>query len=354
MNIKMLGIDHTKASVEYREKFSMTKSECTEFVNMLFLNKKASGCVILSTCNRMEIWVNLNEPNDDINLYDLLCTIKKIESNTYHNFFKERKGINAVNHLFRLCCGIESMILGEDQIITQVKDALFWARENKFTDSIIEVLFRNAITAAKKVKTNVKLSIATKSAADAAVDMLISNNVKIEKANCLIIGNGEMGKLAALKFKEYGANVTVTLRQYKSGEVNIPIGCDIIKYDERLSFLKNCDIIVSATSSPNFTLKYDDILKYGYKKGSYFIDLAVPRDIEFKINDIDGINVFNIDSFEIAMNDENVKNNIKSAEQILDKYINEFMRWHKAKLLFYSAGSIIGESNKMKDGLKSI
>jgi len=236
------------------------------------------GCIIISTCNRTEVWISHKE-DFDRHLGECLCQLKKLPYEQYNQFLTERTGFKAVKHLFALSCGIKSRVFGEDQIITQVKDALTLSRDNDCTDNVLEVLFRMAITAAKKVKTNVRLSNASNSVIDEAVKHLQKNKIELENKNCMVIGNGEMGKLSAMALKENGAKVTVTVRQYKSGVVDIPSKCNRINYGDRLDFIKDCEIVIIATASPNCTIKYGEMKELHFEKPLILIDLAVPRDI---------------------------------------------------------------------------
>lgn len=166
----------------------------------------------------------------------------------------EREEGEAIEHLFYLTSGLKSQILAEDQIITQVKDALSMARDVYCTDNVLEVLFRMAVTAAKRVKTEVVFSRGNSSVIHQAIQKLREAGYSLDGITCMVIGNGEMGKVAALALAEAGAHVTVTVRQYRSGIVSIPKGCDRINYGERMEFFPSCDLVVSATASPNFTL----------------------------------------------------------------------------------------------------
>ena len=171
MSIQMIGIDHTKANVDIRALFSFTKKNAAAAMERWKKIPGVLGCVILSTCNRMEIWVSAEEHWDG-SLLEELCKLKEVDPTQYEGYFVKREGKEAVDHLFHLTCGLKSMILAEDQIITQVKDALALARENYVTDNVLEVLFRKAVTAGKRVKTDVTFSRANQTAMDQAIEML--------------------------------------------------------------------------------------------------------------------------------------------------------------------------------------
>ena len=178
---------------------------------------------------------------------------------TYRGFFTERKDDEAVKHLFDLACGLDSRILGEDQIITQVKDALAMSRAAYAADNVLEILFRMAVTAAKKVKTEVILTDANQSVIHQALAVLGKEGFSAKGKKCMVIGNGAMGKLAATVLKEAGADVTVTVRQYRSGIVDVPPAAGRIDYSKRYEKMPECRYIFSATASPNTTITLEKL-----------------------------------------------------------------------------------------------
>lgn len=343
MNIQMLGIDYEKAGIDERAKFSFTKKDMENSLNLFKKQQGILGVVILSTCNRMEVWVSVNEKYKD-NLYDVLCQIKQVEPDKYYNLFQTRKGKEAVKHLFTLSAGLKSQILGEDQILTQVKEALAFSRENYCTDNVLEVLFRKAITAAKRVKTEVVLSKSNQSVIHKAVEMLQQTGLCLQNKCCMVIGNGEMGRLTGELLMEQGADVTVTVRQYHSGIVNIPLGCKRINYGERQKFLPECDFIISATSSPNCTITKEMIEHFGYKKGLILIDLAVPRDIEPSIKEMKDITMYDIDDFQGRTLDEKQKRAVAQAKDILRIYKKEFYDWYEGRDIVHTVDNIKKET----------
>ena len=279
MSISMIGIDYSRASVDIRSQFSFTRKNTVTALDHLNQEPGILGGVILSTCNRMELWASVREDFTG-SLLAFLCREKGKEPGDFARYFVERKEQEAVEHLFYLASGLKSQILAEDQIITQVKDALSLAREAYCTDNVLEVLFRTAVTGAKKVKTQVAFSRGNSSAIHQAIERLKEQGYSLPGKECMVIGNGEMGKVAAVALREAGAHVTVTVRQYRSGMVTIPPGCDRINYGDRMDFLPKCDLAVSVTASPNYTLTKDLLEQTKRTKDVILIDLAVPRDIE--------------------------------------------------------------------------
>lgn len=333
MSISMVGIDYNKASVDVRAQFSFTKKNAAAAMEKLKETPGILGCVILSTCNRMEIWASTQEEWEG-SLFEFLCEEKGKNPEEFRRYFVEREEGEAIEHLFYLTSGLKSQILAEDQIITQVKDALSMARDVYCTDNVLEVLFRMAVTAAKRVKTEVVFSRGNSSVIHQAIQKLREAGYSLDGITCMVIGNGEMGKMAALALAEAGAHVTVTVRQYRSGIVSIPKGCDRINYGERMEFFPSCDLVVSATASPNFTLTKELIqqAKKGEKQ-QILIDLAVPRDIEPSVKEIEGMTLYDIDSFKIDTNSLELQESMQKAALILKEQMEDFYCWYDGRSL---------------------
>lgn len=330
----MIGIDHSKASVDIRAKFSFTKKRAIEAMKKLKEEHGILGCIILSTCNRMEVWVSTQD-DEEISLYDFLCKEKEVEKDEYQDYFMKRENEEAARHLFYLTSGLKSQILAEDQIITQVKDALTLARDAYCTDNVLEVLFRMAVTAAKKVKTEVTFSRANTSVIHQAMERLKNQGFSFEGKTCMVIGNGEMGKVTALALKEAGADVTVTVRQYRSGVVNIPQGCKRINYGERMELLPDCDLVVSATASPNYTLTKENFEEIKLDAASVvLIDLAVPRDIDPEVGKLQNVSLYDIDSFRIDAASPKLQASMQKAGEILEDQMKEFYDWFNGRDIF--------------------
>ena len=332
MAIIMAGIDHKKASLDVRSIFSLTKRRIEEFYTYVKENTAAQGCVLLSTCNRMEVWMSLDEGNM-LSPTDILCSFVNVDTERYRVYFSELSGNDAVSRLFRIACGLESRIIGEDQIITQVREALALARSNYATDHTLEVLFRCAVTAAKRVKTETRLSSADQSVIHTALEQLESQGMDAAGKKCLVIGNGMMGKLSAQALLDRGADVTATVRQYHSGIVDISPGCHRIDYQKRFEVLPECELVVSATSSPNYTLRKVELEQLAPEHAICMIDLAVPRDIEQKAAELPWLTLYDIDSFQIDAQSECLKTNIKTAEQIISEELAAFYEWYEGKEL---------------------
>lgn len=328
MNIKMLGIDYTRSTLEYREKLAFSETRAKEILKIIKDEKGVLGVLVLSTCNRTEIWVSYEDSFND-NVDEILCNFKGVDFKEFKKYFVYRQNKDAIKHIFMLTSGLKSKILGEEQIITQVKNAFELARKCETLDTTLEILFRDAITASKKIKTQISFKNNSFSVVDSAINKIKSLGISIKGKKCLVIGNGEMGKLSASTLFKNGADVTMTLRQHHKGDVVIPVGVKIVNFLDRVEILPEFDIIFSTTSTNRFMLKYEDIVKVNLKENVIFIDLAVPRDIDEKIYTIDGVIGFNVDDFEIDVREREIlKEKIDKAQSILDEYINNFYKWY--------------------------
>lgn len=166
-----------------------------------------------------------------------------------------------------------------------------------------------------------------------AIEKLKEQGYELLGKTCMVIGNGEMGKVTAMALREAGAKVTVTVRQYRSGMVTIPPGCDRINYGERVDFLPKCDLAVSATASPNFTLTRELLEQAGLAKELILIDLAVPRDMEPAIGELPGITLYDIDSFKITADSPALRESMEKAGKILAEEIEDFYNWYQGREL---------------------
>lgn len=190
------------------------------------------------------------------------------------------------------------------------------------------------MTAAKKVKTEVAFSRANTSVIHQAIDRLENQGFSIQGKTCMVIGNGEMGKVTALALKEAGADVTVTVRQYRSGMVTIPQGCERINYGDRMELLPQCDLVVSATASPNCTITKELFENAEVPHHVILIDLAVPRDIDPEVGELQNVTLYDIDSFKIDAASPRLQASMEKAGAILDEQMSEFYDWFSGRDVF--------------------
>lgn len=327
MEIQMIGIDHENASIEQREAFAFTKNQAKRAMKRWKETGAFKGCLLLSTCNRTELWASTEEETD---LFPFLCEEKGKDPEEFGKLLVRRDGSEAITHLLQLICGLRSRIYGENQIISQIRAALELSRECGCDDMVIEKLFQTAVAAGKRVRTSVKMETADPSAAGNALMLLREKTGSLKGTPCLIIGNGQMGKLVANMLTEAGADVTMTLRRRIHGkEVHgsiVPEGCRMIDYDDRLKGIEDYTAVISATLSPHFTVTADDLKGMRFSS-AVWIDMAVPRDIEEGVGDIKGISLYNMDSIGDAHIVKRNEKSLRESMEILEEYRENLEKW---------------------------
>ncbi|MDQ2086950.1 glutamyl-tRNA reductase [Herbivorax sp. ANBcel31] len=342
MNIFVSGINHKTTSIDIREKLKFTRESGQEVLREIIKIPEVKACVLLSTCNRTEVYIHSeNSTFYRGEIEKILCEIKGFDLYSFKKHFYFYTSKKAVEHVFKVACGMDSQILGEDQILAQVKDAHFIALECGTGNDVLNTLFRESITCAKKVKTFTALSKNSVSAGSLAVKLVkdyFKGNIKNKCA--LVVGTGEIGAVS-LKYlmSEDVGKVYVTNRTHGKADSLSKQYDDVlaIDYKDRYSVINECDIIISATSSPHYTITKDMLEKniIDYKK-RIIVDLAVPRDIDLAVEKLSGIEYFNMDNLKITV-DKNIDKRlleVSKAEKIIEKFLVEYERWYEVRNVF--------------------
>lgn len=318
MKLCMAGID-ASAPFEEREKLSLVRGQVQAMLPRI---AEQTGCaaVLLATCSRTELYLHAEGERALPDPAEALCRAAGVAASA---FVTRREGADAVRHLMHVAAGMQSQIFGDDQIVSQVKDAVALAREAKTTDAVLDTLFRRAVTAGKRVRTETRLTGVPASAAEVGVRRAERFFGSLAGRRAVVIGNGEMGRLAARALVRAGSEVTVTLRTYRHGETLVPQGCGTVPYDRRLDAIEGADLVVSATTSPHFTLTAAQMQTL-LCPPRLMLDLAMPRDIESTAAGAQTA-LFNLDDLgDLGDADDTSR---ETAECILDEETREFFAW---------------------------
>lgn len=328
MEIRMTGLDYKSAELAVREQFALGGEKAGEVMAAYMALPCINACAVIFTCNRTEVYISIEEGRA-FDISGFLCRMLGRDAEQYTGRFTERNEAETFCHLCGVAAGIDSQLLGDDQIITQVREALEASRAAGFTDSYLETLFRTAIKAAKEIKTAVAVRASRSvSAPHKAVEKIKAlGSVAGERA--VVIGNGRMGRLAAELLLGEKARVTVTLREYKKGIVQIPGGADTIGYGSRYTAIDGAGIVVSATTSPHYTLRCEDFTGLNAMP-RIVADLAVPRDVEPGIGEIPGVTLLTIDDLgdETAVLPPEIE---RAAGRIVEKNLSGYYKWRAYK-----------------------
>ena len=318
MKLCMAGID-ASAPFEEREKLSLVRGQVQAMLPRI---AEQTGCaaVLLATCSRTELYLHAEGERALPDPAEALCRAAGVAASA---FVTRREGADAGRHLMHVAAGMQSQIFGDDQIVSQVKDAVALAREAKTTDAVLDTLFRRAVTAGKRVRTETRLTGVPASAAEVGVRRAERFFGSLAGRRAVVIGNGEMGRLAARALVRAGSEVTVTLRTYRHGETLVPQGCGTVPYDRRLDAIEGADLVVSATTSPHFTLTAAQMQTL-LCPPRLLLDLAMPRDIESTAAGAQTA-LFNLDDLgDLGDADDTSR---ETAECILDEETREFFAW---------------------------
>ena len=328
MDIGVVGVNHNLAPISIREGVSFTDLQKIEAINYL-LDKEIEEIVILSTCNRSEIYIQ--SPNIEEKV--------KVVEHFYQSFFNSsgvkkylfsKTNRDAIEHIYNVTAGLDSIVLGEDQILGQVKDAHNFSMQLGASKKGFNKLFREAITTSKDIKNTTKISQQPLSISYIGVKFLEEKIGSLEGKNALVIGIGKMSKLTMTHLEEEKIN-TIYVSNRSHGKIKeiqheykniVPI-----EYDDRYKVLNDVDIVISATASPHIVVKYEDMPKIENKV--YMMDIALPRDIDPRINDLENVEVYDIDNLK-EIHDKNDKKRKELANigyKMIDSSIDEFMEW---------------------------
>ena len=336
MGISLIGISHHNTPLAVRELFAFPAEKQQELMKEMIARGIAEECVIISTCNRTEVYIYTACPGGNFTeLQDLVLEFAGAQDvENIGDYIRFYNGSKAVRHLFHVASGLESMVMGEDQILGQVKRAHDQARETGTCGVYLNTLFRYAVTAAKKVKTETDLSRTSVSTATMAIKAAEQGLGTLHGKKVMIIGAS--GKIGSTVLKNLqcidGAEVYITSRNMgQAGEDHHhKITYRVMEYEKRYELVNEMDAIISATSSPHYTLTYSKMAeKLVTEKPRVLVDLAVPIDIEAKVEKLPGIMRYDIDDFqELARtNNEKKQHEVVAADQILDEVQMDFERW---------------------------
>lgn len=349
--MKCISISFKTAPEDIRNKFAFTNSEKKDFLSQLSEFITDAKCVILGTCNRTEIYVELHNGVFSI-LENLLSRKTKLSISEIRKYARYYEEESAIEHIFKVTCGLDSMILGENEILSQVKQTYLESLQEKRTGYELNITFLSALSCAKKIKTQTEIA---KSAISFAT--LTCNEIKnfIQKNNItspsilIIGGSGKIGSsiIKNILNKDFNAKIYVTQRSH-GNTVDFTDKVEVLDYIKRFEYLKNVDIVISATKSPHYTINYEDTLPNISSKKMLFIDLASPYDIDREISKIQNCTLITIDYFKEIVKNNNLKKEkaVADAQDILNQELQKIFK----NIIYHNAlEKIQAENEKFKD-----
>ncbi len=328
LNLAVIGINHKETPIEIREQFSFTESKKIEAGNSL-LDGVTSEVVILSTCNRSEVYIVADDIDrgieDTINMYKCFFKVEDTE-----DYLLIKKNKDAIVHLYMVASGLDSAVLGEDQILGQVKDAIMSSMELNFSKKVLNKLFQDALNEGKKIRNEIKISEVPLSTSYIGINLVKEELGSLDGKKALIIGAGEISKLSVTYLVEENMDkIYVTNRTHSKIKSIFDEfeGLTPVEYEDRYKILKEVDILVTATGAPHTIVRASDVRDLENKL--CILDLALPRDVESDVEDNQNITLYQLDDLNKMSKDNMEKRErlSKQAEKMIENDVNDFYEW---------------------------
>nr|WP_223280598.1 glutamyl-tRNA reductase [Virgibacillus halodenitrificans] len=337
VHIIKVGFNYKSAPVEVREKLTFAEHTLPGALNNLKQQKSILENVIVSTCNRTEIYAVVDQLHTGrYYIKQFLADWFQLEKEAFTSYLRIAENDGALEHLFRVTSGLDSMIIGETQILGQVRQAFFTAQDTKTTGTIFNQLFKQAITFGKRMQKETTIGENAVSVSYAAVELAKKIFGDLSNKHVVILGAGKMGELAAKNLQGSGATeITVVNRTLEKAEALADkFAAKADQFDNLLPVLQKADILISSTGSEELVLTKQSLAAIQKKrKGNplFLVDIAVPRDLDPRIGELENVFLYDIDDLQHIV-DENLQARKAAAEQIeiqVEEEIVLFKEWLK-------------------------
>ncbi|MCK8828520.1 glutamyl-tRNA reductase [Natroniella acetigena] len=334
MELVVIGLNHKTASLEIREELSLTKRQQNDVLEQIAMSSDVEEGVVLSTCNRTEIY--LLAENDylakrfTLKLFRKISNLKAKKLQDYLYFYHN---LEAVEHLFRVTSGLDSLVIGEAQILGQVKRAFKKAKKIGAIDTYLHRLFTESFKVGKRARGETKIDENAASISYVAVELARQVFGSLSGEKVLILGAGKMSELTLKNLVAHGVEgVMVSNRTYENGKrLAEQFSGEVIPWEKLENWVEDVDIIIASTAAPHYVLHYEEIKEVmsNRERPLFLIDIAVPRDIEPEIAEIPGVYLYDIDDLEAVVNQNLAerRGEIAQVEEIIVEEKEEFEKW---------------------------
>ena len=355
MALRLIGVNHKTAPIALREKIAFGRDELPEATRALAAMPGVAECMIVSTCNRVELLAAVE--GSEVQVAGFLADFFGIEASLLAPHLYEYQDKDAVRHLFRMAASLDSMVVGEPQILGQVKEAFAAARAAGTVSSQLEHLLQSAFAAAKKARSETGIGSNTVSIASVAVDLARKIFGSLEGRTVFLVGAGKMSELAARHLVQQGAgailvsNRTAERARRMAEEIAGPVVPQVIAFEQLYEAASRADIVISSTGAPHPIFRREHGQAFLHKRRNrpmFFIDIAVPRDVDPEMNELDGIFVYDIDDLQqvAAAHMEARSRQAVDAETLI---AFEVERFHQRQRTVNAAPAIIALQKKAEE-----
>lgn len=335
MRVVLVGLSHKTAPVQLRERLSLYGKSHAQALHQL---RDAAGfheCAVLSTCNRTEIYALTGEADWQERVLELMADQAGVSPGQLQDHLYTFEGVPAFRHLFRVAAGLDSMVVGEGQVLAQVKDALQSAQDAGTSGTIIHSLFQSATAAGKRARTETEIGRGAVSISFAAVQLAKQLFARLDGRSVLLIGAGETGEQTARMLLADGAspkivvcNRTAERAQALAGQ----FGGTALPYERVAEALTRADIVISSTGAPHPVITVDQmkaVTRARRGRSLFLIDIAVPRDVEPEVGDLEAVYLYNIDDLQqvVEKNLAGRQAEVARVDELLEEELKRFQGW---------------------------
>lgn len=350
-NLVLVGVNHKTAPIELRERIAISRDELAEATRALAAIPGVIECMIVSTCNRVELLAAVDGPTVDPAQF--LFRQFAVEPEVLAPHLYEHRGGDAVRHLFRVAASLDSMVVGEPQILGQVKEAFAVARAAGTVSGQLEYLLQSAFAAAKKVRSETEIGSNSVSIASVAVELARKIFGSLQGRTVFLVGAGKMSELAARHLVQQGAGAILVSNRTQERAVRMAeeFNGRVIPFDKLYDVAGEADIVITSTGAPHPIFRREHGQAFLHRRRNrpmFFIDIAVPRDVDPAMNKLEGIFVYDIDDLQqvAASHMEERSHQAVDAETLVDA---EVERFHQRKLTVSAAPAIVAVQQKAEE-----
>lgn len=339
MDIVVVGISHHTAPIDVREKLAFPRKNLSDALTVLKKVTSLMEAVIVSTCNRVEIYVASEETvtATSARIRRFLSEYHKIAENDFANVLYTHHSMGAVKHLFRVASSLDSMVVGEAQILGQIKESYEIAKETGFTGVILNTLFQRAFNVAKQVRSSTDIGEGVVSISSVAVDLAKKIFGELNEKSVMVIGAGPMSELTLQSLVKNGTHSVIVSNRHYEKAVALAQVCqgEAVRFDDAFNRMPDIDIVISSTGAPQCIISKENIKEVLRKRKNrpiLLIDIAVPRDIDPQVNQLDNVYLYDIDDLQKVANENLMKRQQYSvlAEQIIETEQQDFLKWYSS------------------------
>lgn len=345
MKVFLTGLNHKTAPVGVRERLAIGEHDLPAVLEELRETPGVREAMVLSTCNRVEVLVAVDSEFEPGDLTAFLCRLRELDRSWLEPHLYAIDGPEAVRHLFRVAASLDSMVLGEPQILGQLKAAYSVAKQQGTLNGFLDGVVTRAFTVAKRVRTETEIGASAVSVSYAAVELAREIFGNLKKRRVMLVGAGKMSELAARHLRRSGAEIRVTNRtESRARELAELVQGTIVPYEDFRAQLRDIDIVITSSGASDYLLTREEmkqIIGARRNRPMFLIDIAVPRNVEPSVNEIDNVFLYDIDDLQRVVS-ENVKTRLTEAEHA-DRIVADELERLEAWMRTRAIGPVIAD-----------